>query len=251
MSGHELGAGEGGLERWRRCFLLQRYSMRQVCTRAAVWAAIALAVVWLANWGYDQHRKYALPKFVSALVDDASARLADALRAEIDSSPHDAGIVAALERHAIAADQSLMKLHDMDAAPVEELAAAADDYLLTAREILRRRAAAYRYRGQVTESIGALRAHMRADNRTGSWISQAVRHKTRLEADFRRYRITATALASLLQEYAGSRARIAAHIDPSRLWDEQTAGAARTRILDALGTISAEAGSAGQLNAYR
>ena len=245
-----MEAAEGGFaDSLRRRFLLQRYSVRQVCTRAAVWAAVALAIVWLANWGYDQHRKYTLPKFVIALVHDASARLADALQSGIDSSSYDADIVTALERHAIAADQSLMKLHDIEAAPIEELAAAADEYLLTAREILRRRAAEYRYRGQVTESIGALRAHMRADNRTGTWICQAVRHKTQLEAEFRRYRITAATLASLLQEYSAARARIATHVDPSRLWDEQAP--AGTRILDALGTISAEVERAGRLNAYR
>ncbi|MGQ0749867.1 MAG: hypothetical protein ACT4PS_04965 [Betaproteobacteria bacterium] len=247
MNGHEGEAAEDLAESWRG----PRHSLRQVCTRAAAWAAIALAIVWLAYWSYGQHRKYTLPKFVIALVHDASTRLADALRGEIDSSSHDDAIITALERHAIAADQSLMKLRDIDAASIEELASAADEYLLTAREILRRRAAEYRHRGQVATSIGTLRAHMRADNRTGAWISQAVRHKTRLEADFRRYRITTAALADLLQQYAGSRARIAAHVDPPGLWDEQTASAAGTRILDALGTISGEVERAGQLNAYR
>jgi hypothetical protein len=251
MNGHEMGAAEGFAESWRRRLLSRHYSPRQVCVRVAVWAMITATIVWLANWGYDQHRKYALPKVAIALVHDASTRLADALRGEIDSSPYDVGIVTALERHAIAADHSLMKLRDIDAAPVEDLFAAADDYLLTAREILRRRAAEYRYRGQVASSIDTLRSHMRTDNRTGAWISQAVRHKTQLEADFRRYRITTTALADLLKEYAGSRARMAAHVDASQLWEERKASAAGTRVRDALGTIGGEVDRAGQLEAYR
>jgi hypothetical protein len=249
MNGHEAEAAEG-FARLRRWFLPEHHTLRIVFVRGAAWAVIALAIVWLAYWGYGQHRKHVLPGVVIALVHDASARLAEALRGEVDSSSHDTGILTTLERHAIAADQSLLKLRDIDAAPVADLAAAADEYLLTAREILRRRAAEYRYRGQVGGSMVSLRAHMRADNRTGAWIGQAVRHKNQLEADFRRYRITIAALADLLEGYGGSRARMATHVGPSDLWKEQAAIAARTRILGAFGTISGEVERAGQLNAY-
>lgn len=249
MSGHEAEAAQG-FARLRRWFVPQRHTLRQVSARVAVSAVVTFAVIWLAYWGYGQHRKHVLPGIVIALVHDASSRLADALRGEIDSSSHDAGTLTTLERHAVAADQSLLKLRDIDAAPVEDLAAAADEYLLTAREILRRRAAEYRYRGQVGDSIVTLRAHMRADNRTGGWISQAVRHKNQLEADFRRYRITVAALADLLKGYGGSRARMATHVAPSGLCEEQAAIAASTRIRGAFGTISGEVERAGQLNAY-
>ena len=249
MNGREVEA-VAGFARLRQWLLPQHHSLRQVSARVAAWAVVTVAIVWLAYWGYSQHRKHVLPGIMIALVHDASTRLADALRGEIDSSSHDAGILSTLERHAIATDQSLLKLRDIDAAPVEDLAAAADEYLLTAREILRRRAAEYRYRGQVADSIVSLRAHMRTDNRTGAWIAQAVRHKNQLEADFRRYRITIAALAELLKGYGGSRARMATHVGASRLWDEQAAIAARTRISGAFGTISGEVERAGQLNAY-
>jgi hypothetical protein len=249
MNGHEAEAAQG-FARLRRWFLPEHHTLRIVFARVAAWAVVALAIAWLAYWGYGEHRKHVLPGIVIALVHDASTRLADALRGEVDASSHDAGIQTTLERHAIAADQSLLKLRDLDAAPVADLAAAADEYLLTAREMLRRRAAEYRYRGQVEDSMVALRSHMRADNRTGAWIGQAVRHKNQLEADFRRYRITITALTDLLEEYGGSRTRMGTHVRPSILWEEQAAIAARTRILGAFGTISGEVERAGQLNAY-
>jgi len=56
--------------------------------------------------------------------------------------------------------------------------AAAEDYLLTVRQILREQAASHRYRIQVTASDERLREHMRkAGRRSAAWIDEAVRAK--------------------------------------------------------------------------
>ncbi|HET9665075.1 MAG TPA: hypothetical protein VFP00_12685, partial [Burkholderiales bacterium] len=188
-------------------------------------------------WGYGEYQKRLLPERVIALVQDASARMQDGLRDEVDASEGDSRVAERLEQHAIAADQCLMKLRDMDTAAIEELSAAADDYLLTVREILRRRAADYRYRSRVSESVRSLRAHMRSDNRTGAWVTQAVHGKTRLEGDFRRYRMTAVALAGLLAQYPAAHARVAA-LAATPLTGDSRSSAVRLRTLETLARIN-------------
>ncbi|MGQ0523399.1 MAG: hypothetical protein ACT4P8_07050 [Betaproteobacteria bacterium] len=252
MSGDEREIGESVVTRPQRWLLfLRRSPGRQAGARAALWAVLILVAALLIHWGYGEHRKRALPKIVVTLAQDASARLQDALRSEIDESEGEAATGERLERHAIAVDRSLTKLRDMETEPIAELAAAADDYLLTAREILRRRAADYRYRAVVAEGMRSLRTHMRTDDRTGAWISQAVRLKTKLETDLRRYRLTAAALGNLLEQYTDSRSKIAPYVEPSRLTSDTVVGAARTRLQGLLTKLSDQVQQASQLDAYR
>lgn len=247
-SDREIGGKHADrLQCWR---LFQIRPLRPACVRGAVWAVLPLIAALVLYWGYGEYQKRLLPRMVIALVQDASARMQDALRDEVDASEGDSRVAERLEQHAIAADQSLMKLRDMDIAAIEELSAAADDYLLTVREILRRRAADYRYRSQVSASVRSLRAHMRSDNRTGAWVTQAVRGKTRLEGNFRRYRMTAVALAGLLAQYPAAHARLAAHVEAPLIGDGRS-GAARLRTVEALARIDNEVQRASQLNAYR
>lgn len=212
-------------------------------------AAAALFLALVLYLGYGEHQRRTLPGTVNALVHDASMRLKDALQDEAN----DAGPFGAqrLDRHYAAVEQNLARLRAMETSAIEELARAADDYLLTTREILRRRAADYRNRMQVNESVRALRAHMRSDNRTGIWITQAVQKKERLEAEFRQYRLTSEALAGLLRQYAASRARLAASVAPVQLTHENVALRARSRTLEAFSKLTDEVEKAGQLNAYR
>jgi hypothetical protein len=252
MSGgeREIGESVGTLpQRW--LLFLQRSLRRQAGARAALWAVLTLAAALLIHWGYDEYRKHTLPKIVVTLAQDASARLQDALRSEIDESEGDAATGQRLEQHAIALDQSLIKLRDMHTEAIPEFAAAADDYLLTAREILRRRAADYRYRAVVAEGMRSLRTHMRTDNRTGAWIGQAVRIKTKLETDMRHYRLTAVALDDLLEQYTDSRSKIAPYVEPSRLTSDMVIGAARIRLRGVLTKLSDQVQQVSQLDAYR
>ena len=252
MSGGEREIGEslGTLpQRW--LLLLRRSPGRQACARAALWAVLTLAAALLIYWGHGEHQKRTLPNIVATLAQDASARLQDALRSEIDESEGDAATGQRLEQHAIAVDQFLIKLRDMHTEAIPEFAAAADDYLLTAREILRRRAADYRYRAVVAEGMRSLQTHMRADNRTGAWISQAVQIKTKLETDMRRYRLTTVALGDLLEQYTDSRSKIAPYVERSRLTSDAVAGAARVRLQSLLIKLSDQVQQASRLDAYR
>ena len=214
-------------------------------------AVVVLLVALAVYWGYNEHKKRELPRTVSAFVHDASLRLQDALQSDgdaIDANPDDA---RRLDQHVIAVNGHLVQLRAMDTAAIEAFANAADDYLLTTREILRRRASNYRYRMALSDSTHALRDHMRSDNHTGAWVTQAVRMKDRMEADYRDYRLTTEALAKLLELFSASRTELATHADPALLADDRAVAAARSRVLETFRKKTNEVERVGQLNAYR
>ena len=235
-----------------RLLAFVRHEMkRRPGARTAAVIVLPLLVAGLVYWGYGEHKKRELPKTVSAFVQDASLRLQDALGSDGDAIGANPETAYRLDHHVTAVDRGLSKLRAIDTTSIEEFASAADDYLLTTREILRRRAADYRYRMHLSESTRALRNHMRSDNRTGAWVSQAVRRKEQMEADYRDHRLATEALAQLLGQFPASRAKLTPYIDLALLADESVVAAARSRALEAFGKITDEVEKTGQLNAYR
>ncbi len=212
---------------------------------------LPLLVALVGYWGYGEYKKRELPRTVSALVRDASLRLQDALKSDSDATAANPEIARRLDQHVDAVNGHLLQLRAMDTAAIEAFANAADDYLLTAREIVRRRASDYRYRMALADSTRALHNHMRSDNRTGAWVTQAVQMKERVEVDYRDYRLTTEALAQLLELFSASRAKLAPHVDHAVLAEERAVAAARNRALEALTQATAEVERISQLNAYR
>ena len=231
-------------ERWAALLPVRRAGAARCATLAAVTGTLLL----LGYLGYGEHQKRTVPRTVSALVHDASVRLHDALLGGKDLLP---GFGRSLEAHYAAVNAHLAKLRAMDTSMVEEFARAADDYLLTTREILRRGAADHRNRMDVSESLRLLHTHMLSDNRTASWVTHAVQKKARLEAAYREYRRTAEALSSLLAHYPASHARMRSHLDSPLLIDVNLATTARRRTLDALIAMKTEVEQASELRAYR
>src|SRR5713226_2804816 len=164
-------------------------------TRTAALLAATLAVASaLGYWGVSAYRKSELQKAVTALVEDTSERLQAALAIEAGTMPADQ-TVGKLDDHAQEVDKHVLELRGMSASPDRELVDAAEEYMLTVRQILRNQAASHRYRIQVSASDRALRDHMRsAKRRSGSWIQEALRAKERLEKDYFDYRLSADAL---------------------------------------------------------
>ncbi|HEY6239898.1 MAG TPA: hypothetical protein VIW78_03600, partial [Burkholderiales bacterium] len=132
-------------------------------TRTTALAVAALVVVSaLAYWGIGTYRKVQLQKAVSALVGDSSERLRAALAVETETaSAESAQTVGKLDDQAQEVDKHVIELRDMSASPNRPLVDAAEEYLLTVRQILRSQAASHRYRIQVSVSARALRDHMR------------------------------------------------------------------------------------------
>ena len=218
---------------------------------AALLAAALVGASALGYWGVSTYRKSELQKAVTALVKDTSERLQAALAIETGTMPADQ-TVGRLDDHAQEVDKHVLELRDMSASPDRALVDAAEEYMLTVRQILRNQAASHRYRIQVSASDRALRDHMRsAKRRSGSWIQEALRAKDRLEKDYSDYRLSAEALSRLLESYPDARKKLALHVGGALLADEGTAATARKRALENSKRVASEVEKARQLAAVR
>ena len=228
-------------------------STRGATTRATAFGLAALVLASaLGYWGVSAYRKGQLQKTVSALVRDASERMEAALALESESAAADnPQTVARLDEQAQEVDKHVIELRDMSAAPNRALVAAAEEYLLTVRQILREQAASHRYRIQVTASDERLREHMRkAGRRSAGWIDEAVRAKDRLERNYFDYRVSAEALERLLASYPSVRKKMAAQLSAPLIADE-TVERARKWTLAASKRIAASVEQARRLAAVR
>ena len=228
-----------------------RAAPRGAITRTAVFALAALlAASALGYWGVGAYRKTQLERTVAALVLDSSERLGRALalegEAETASSPQ---TVSKLDDQAQEVDRHVIDLHELNASTNRALVAAADDYLLTARQILRELAASHRYRVQVSVSDERLHEHMsRAGRRSPAWMDEAIRAKDRLEKNYFDYRVSAEALERQLASYPETRKKMAAQLRVPLLAAEQVE-TARKRALANAKRIAANVEQARQLAA--
>ena len=218
--------------------------------------ALGLAVLVIASalgyWGVSAYRKSQLQRAVTALVKDSSERLQGALAVETGAAPEDtAQMVVKLDDQAQEVDKHVIELRDMSASPNRALVDAAEEYILTVRQILRNQAASHRYHIQVSASERALRDHMRtANRRSGNWIKEAVRAKDRMEKEYFDYRISVEALERLLASYPGARKKMASQLRVPLLADETVVGA-RKRTLANSRRVADDVERARQLAAVR
>ena len=202
-------------------------------------AAVALVVaVALGYWAYGTHRKNETGKVGMALAQETAKHLQEALSTEPGRASTETE--QAIADYAAAASRNLEALKRLDAAGNQALVDALDDYLLTSREILGRQAAAYRFRRQLLASTQALRDHMRADNRTGAWVREAVQGKERVEKDYRDYLGAAEALDKLLESFPASLAKLASRSGTAPLVDDKRVAEARKRSSAALQQATGE-----------
>ena len=224
---------------------------RGAITRSAAFALAALLVASaLGYWGVGAYRKAQLQRTIASLVLDSSERLETALaleaQADTASSPQTVG---RLDDQAQEVDKHVIDLHDLNDSTNRPLAAAADDYLLTVRQILRELAASHRYRVQVSASDERLREHMsKAGRRSAAWMDEAIRAKDRLEKNYFDYRVSAEALERQLASYPETRKKMASQLRVPLLADEP-AESARKRALANSKRIAANVEQARQLAA--
>lgn len=205
---------------------------------AAVALVLAAAIL---SWGYGAYKTQGLRSTVSASLSDAGGKLRETLTLEPGPAPEERlQLAKKLEDHAAAVNRHIEQLKQAQAERDRALTDDADGYLVTVREIIRRRAAINRLYVMHTESLAALRGHMRMDNRTGGWVQQAVRAKERAEKDFRDYRVTVDAYSTLLDTLPPSQKKIAAHIAPAALAEEALLAKARERELEGAKRAEAE-----------
>lgn len=213
--------------------------------------AVLLALLALAYWGYRTYAKSQLQRAVVELVKDSSDRLRTAFAIETGTASSEGPrTVARLDDLAQEVDKHVIELSRLGASPNRPLVDAAEEYLLTVRQILRSQAASHRYHAQVAASDRVLREHMRSSNRrSGAWIAEAVRAKDRLEKDYFDYRLSAEALGRLLASFPEARRKLAEHVGPAPLIDENTARSAGRRALENSRRVAGEVERARQLAA--
>ncbi len=199
---------------------------------AAITIAVLLIGTVLAYAVLRGYRTHAAQGVVTALVAETSTRLRDALAADARAAP--AAAARRLDDQADEIDQRLAALHRVRPAPDRALVDAADLYMVTARELVRRTAASLRYRESFAASTGALRALAEtADRRSGVWIGRVISAKEQAERDYSDYRRALDAMVSLLESLAEPRARLARQIDPAMLVEEALRAEAEARAREA------------------
>jgi len=225
-----------------------------LATRTTALGVAALMIASaLGYWGISAYRNGQLQKTVTAVVKDSSERLQAALAVETEAVHEDAArMVGKLDDQAQEVDKHVIELRGMSASPNRALVDAAEEYLLTVRQILRNQAASHRYRIQVSASERALRDHMRtANRRSGNWIKEAVRAKDRMEKEYFDYRISVDAFGRLLESYPATRKKLALQVGAGLLVEEAVAANARKRALATSKRVADDVERARQLAAVR
>lgn len=202
-------------------------------------AAVLMAI--LAYWGYATYKKRELDTTIVAAVGDASQRLRSALT--LTAGPPQAITMQAAEKIGLDADdvdRELQALRSAGGASDMALVDAADSYLLTARELLKRISGSHKQRLMLADSMQALHDHLRVDTRTGAWVSEAVRGKARMDKDFRGFRIDTEIADKLLESFPEAQNRIAPYVGAGALIDEKLLADARQRASAELKRASVE-----------
>lgn len=222
-----------------------RSSMRLVIT-----AIVAAAVIALGYWGYNAYQKRTLHNGISAILKTAGETLRESLSLEPGLATADRlPLAKKLEDRAATLDNSIGQLKRLQVERDLQLSDDAENYLITVREIIGKRATANRLYVLHTESLEALQEHMRTDNRTGAWVRQAVLAKERAEKDFRDYRLAVATYGTLLGTLASTQKKIAPFVSSAALVDEALLAKARERAIETAKQAAAEMEKVRQLAA--
>jgi hypothetical protein len=210
-------------------------------------ATLALFLAF-AYWGYRTYARSQLQSAVVELVKDSSDRLQAGFAVDAGAGR----AVARLDDLAQEVDKHVIELNRLSGSRNRPLVDAAEEYLLTIRQILRSQAASQRYRAQVAARDRALREHMRSSNRRSrAWIDEAVGMKDRLERDYFDYRMSAEAQSRLLESLPEVSRKLALHVGKAPLADEAAVKNARKSALENSRRVADEVEQARQLAAVR
>ena len=201
-------------------------------------AAIVAYVAW------NRHQTKQLQNTALSQIDHATR----ALRAALTPAAQAQAIAAS----ATQVDQELTALRTTGTARIPLLAAGADSYLVTARELLRRQAIMQELQVKIGSEIIAFRDHLLSGNRrAANWTTEAVQLKNRLEQDFREYQRTVEAHTKIAEGYPDVRKSLAGLVPDSQLMSLTEITAARDAALSAAKTLTGEVEAARGIAAPR
>jgi len=215
-------------------------------------AGIALALLAvLGYWGYGAYTQLEARRSAAALIKDTAERLRQALRLEADGRTPTVEVVGEFDSHLAAVDRNYSELRRLDPGALGGLAAAADDYVITAREILRRLAISNRARLSLASSSETLRNHMRSDRGAAAWPGEAVRQRERVDHDYRDYRLAAATLVKLIDSFPASQSLVTPYVEPALLIEPGILAAARVAAATSAKAIATEIGDLTKLETHR
>ena len=226
-----------GLPEPRRRYVPTRLTAKPIAAIALV-AAVAL----LAFWAYTVYQKRETRNDIVTFVKNASDDLRASFKAHATAIDRNCAAVtpsteaapaAEAEARAAAAEARVKALRGMNTSSMRPLSDAADDYLVTVREILRRDADMARSDERLSSSLQAFAEHMQADRGMRTWPEEAVRLREAVVKDLRDHRIAVESYAALLEAFPASQVRVAAQIEPVLLIEEKTVTEARAQVLGA------------------
>src|SRR4051794_6988697 len=198
------------------CTRRARGYARSMCNRTVAAPIVAIAVVVAAGLGYFGYvavQKRSQQQHVKALVADTSEKLRQVLAAKRVPD-----LAAPLEAN----------LKQAKAPRDPKLADAAELYIISAREIARRRAEIDRLTRQAAASRQALAAHMaNASHRSTAWMNDAIALKKRVEDDHFNLGVELKALDELLLTLPEAEQKLEPYVGREALVDVSLSAAAR------------------------
>ena len=182
--------------------------------------AAALGIAIAAAVGYGLHlnaKKRAEERALASVLTETTAQLREALQTPAPG----------------AADQIEGNLRVVKSWSNAEVAEASEQYLIGAREIVRRRAESVRFAQKAAASRAALAAHMnRAGRRDASWLRTASDLKKQVERHHFDLDVSLKALAELLEMLPDAHKRLAPHVQASLLLEDSVRRQAHTQFLE-------------------
>lgn len=191
--------------------------------------AVALAALLIAYAVYAAYDKRRQERMLLQLVADSTSQMRDAL-----ARPPAPGELERVDAN----------LQAVKAPRVPELAAAAEQYLHTVREIVRRRVASEKLAQEAAQSRQAMAGHLaRASSRNSAWIHQATELRKALDRAHFDLGLSLKALDELLRDVP----QVTRGLPPDAVIDSATVEQARARAQEDARRAAAEHARARQL----
>jgi len=214
--------------------------------RTVIAAVFAVFAVGLAFAGYAAYEKRALRAQLADAVAAASDRLGPTLAIDVNAPP--AGFAGKLDGDVVQTEIALQGIRSSATRRDPLLAEAAEGYVASVLEVLRRQAGAAQYRAQFIDDRKALTAHMAAaGSRSESWGAEAIRLRKRVDDDYFGYQLAVNSLGNMLTGLADARRKLLEQMPSAKVLAETDIALARERSVTAAAAAKLELENARRL----
>jgi len=214
--------------------------------RTVIAAVAAVVAVGFAFAGYAAYEKRALRAQLADAVAAASDRLGPTLAIDVNQPP--AGLAGKLDGDVVQTEIALQKIRSSATRRDPPLAEAAEGYVASVLEVLRRQAGAAQFRAQFIDDRKALSAHMAAaGSRSESWGAEAIRLRKRVDDDYFGYQIAVNSLGNMLAGLADARRKLLEQMPSAKVLAETDIALARERSVTAAAAAKLELENARRL----